>query len=105
VSRRLRDGLSYPAYCNAFFGTHGCDLSAGHPPELGHICLASDNERFPDQVWSRHHTEDVTYSEICYRAEADDPDVWTGDPATYAFAAPGPRPCPCHPDYREREQP
>lgn len=62
----LRAGLSYPAYCNVFFGTHGCDLSAGHPPELGHVCLEADYDLLPDQ--GGFH-DPVELSLICRRAD------------------------------------
>jgi hypothetical protein len=96
VSHRLRASLPYPAGCYVFFGSHGCDLAAGHPPELGHICLYPDDERLPGQ--SQDGT--VELSLICTRVEADDPDVWMGSPDTYPYAAPGPR--PCHPAYWEK---
>lgn len=99
VSHRLRAGLPYPAYCNAFFYSHGCDLAAGHPPDLGHVCLLADRDVLPDQGAP---DDPVEFSVVCLRVEADDPAVWWGDPDTYTRAAPGPR--PCHPAYWEKEE-
>ena len=60
--------------CPAFFLSHGCDLAAGHPPELGHICLDPANDLLPDQ--GSYH-DPVTFSRICYRVPVDSPEVFS----------------------------
>lgn len=62
--------------CPVCWTSHGCDLARGHPPELGHVCLAyADALPRQDTGW---HADVILY-DVCSRSPAGAPGNFMAD--------------------------